>query len=233
MQKDRLRLAIIALEENEREFYEDLLSGYSDLIPESFSTIPQFKVECTGKDYSGIVVDNRTLIRSTMEDRDFFSQLCEGFPVMRISRSSDRTSISCLVEGKQLVDLKGRQLLDHFINRECREVIAHQVRISQRKKVFFNTYLQTSGSDEPLRTNLWDISEGGCFVITTDNQRKEGEEVTITIHDLNDKTPIQGEIKWLKSWGSDAHKLPGYGLEFKEISDSQVQEIKRAHGMTF
>ena len=226
METDKFKVAIISLEDGERKFYEDMLSEYSRLGLEGFSTIQQFRNMCKDNQYSGIIVDNRTLIRSTMEDREFFSLLCEGFPVMRISRNPDNINISCLIEGKQLVDLKGKQLLDHFIRSDCTKISPHQVRINSRKQIFFNIMADFPEPNQSIKTNLWDISEGGCFVLATNGKNEMGDDIILTIQDFKDQTPIKGTVKWRKQWGTDISKLPGYGVSFIDITENQVQEIR-------
>lgn len=226
MIKKDLKLAVIALEESDRRFYHEMLAERSNVASDIYPTLDYFKNRCNEKEYSGIIVDNRTLIRSSMDDREFFSLLCEGFPVMRISVNPDRVSVSCLIEGKQLVEKKGKILLDYFLGTECKKSEAHRVRLDNRRNIFLNAVVHASESGEPLKTNLWDISAHGCFVLTTNSRKKKGEKILLSINDLQDKTPVVGEIMWGQFWGTDFSKLPGYGLSFTEISADQMEEIE-------
>ena len=136
MERGKLNIALIVLEVKERDFFKDLLSKYPDLELEEYSTIHQFKRCCSGRLYSGIIVDIRTLIRSTMQEREFFSLLWDGFPVLHVGQNPGNSDINCLMEGKHTIDLKGTQLLEHFVKVKCREVKPRQVRIHVRKKAF-------------------------------------------------------------------------------------------------
>ena len=109
--------------------------------------------------------------------------------------------------------------------KKCKEVAPRQVRVHTRKKVFLNTFLYLSKEKDPLKTNLWDISEGGSFVINTDMMPKE-EKVWLKFADFNDKTPISGVVKWHRPWGKDFTQLPGMGVEFEKLSAKQLIEIR-------
>lgn len=226
MEREKCNVVLIALEAKERDYYRSLLSGYKGTNVEEYSTIHQFKKCCPGRKYSGIVVDIRTLIRSTMQEREFFSLLWDGFPVLHISQSTGSNELNCLLEGQESVELKGKELLDHFIEVKCRKVVPRQVRVHTRKKVFLNTFLYLTKDDKnPLKTNLWDISEGGSFVIST-KMKPEGEQVWLKFADFNDKTPICGIVRWHRPWGKNFKQLPGFGIEFEKLSAKQLIEIR-------
>ena len=170
-------------------------------------------------------MDIRTLIRSTMPEREFFSMLWDGFPVLHVGQNPGNGDISCLMEGKHSTDLKGKQLLDHFIEVKCREVAPRQVRVYTRKKAFLNTLLYLSKDHDPIRTNSWDISEGGSFIITTAKMPDNGL-VWLKINDFDDKKLICSKVKWKRPWGKDYRQLPGFGVEFEQVSNKQLLEIK-------
>jgi hypothetical protein len=229
MKTEKLRIAVIALEDEEKSFYKDLLAEFKTVSPELYSTLHQFKRSCGEKEYSGLIIDNRTLIRSSTLDREFFSQVCEGFPVLRISANTNNTDVSCLIEGKQPGNLSGRQLLDLFLTTDCTQTIPHRVRVNPRRNIFFNTYLSYANEKDPIKTNIWDISEGGCFVLTAENNKKKGDVVTLIINELSDPTPIRSEIRWVMPWGADTKKLPGFGVSFLDITSKQKMEIQQAN----
>lgn len=219
------RIALISMESDDSEYYKNLLSGYDFVKLDTNTTIHQFKRACLDKVYSGFIIDNRTLITSTMDDKEFFFSLCEGFPVIRISHSPESDNINCVVEGKSMGNLKGRQLLNHFIEESVHKRVPRKVRVNSRKNIFLNTYLCFSEKGAEKKTNLWDLSERGCFVITTEEKR-EGDRVWLTFQELKDKTPICSEIKWTMAWGKRTSQLPGFGVSFLVITDEQKREIK-------
>ena len=223
--EENLRIALISMESEDSDYYKNLLGDYDFIKLDSNTTIHQFKRACLDKVYSGFIIDNRTLITSTMDDKEFFFSLCEGFPVIRISRSPDSNNVNCVVEGKNMGNLKGRQLLSHFISEKCQSVAPRKVRVDNRKNIFLNTFLCFSEKGETKKTNLWDLSERGCFVITTE-EKKEGDRVWLTFQELKDKTPICSEIKWTMVWGKRTSQLPGFGVSFLVITDEQKRELK-------
>lgn len=228
MEEGYMRVALIANDEDDVEFYKDLLSDYHDMKLEIFNSIHQFRESCDGKLYSGVIIDTRTRISSTTLSKKFFYTLCGGIPVIQINRNRDETAdFSCLVEGKRSYGMSGRELLDEFIRKDCKKMIPRRIRIIHRKSVFFNIQLYLTENSQPIKTNMLDVSEKGCFIITTE-QKQKGEKVWLTVKELENKTPICSVIKWVKPWGTEPKQLPGFGVSFDQISKAQIMGIMDA-----
>jgi hypothetical protein len=45
-----------------------------------------------------------------------------------------------------------------------------------------------------------------------------------TINELQDKTPISGDIRWKMEWGKTM-MIPGIGINFKQIKANQREEL--------
>lgn len=226
MEEQNPKVVLIAQDEQNMEYYKSQLAGHEDLQLEPYFTIHQFKKFCKDKKYSGIIIDIRTLVGATASEREFFSMLWEGFPVLHVNGIQDNGEISCLKEGNQISNLKGKNLLDHFVQKECLNMNPRKVRLYPRKQIFYNIYLYSSEKEDPIKTNLWDISEGGFFAITSSSKPKD-DKIRITIKELEDQTSITGTIQWARPWGKDVYKLPGYGVAFEQIKVAQLQEIQK------
>jgi len=220
------RVVLISLSGENRELYTKLLNKHKNLELETYSTLLQFKRNCLNKKYSGFIVDIRTLIKSTSSDKDFYASLYKGFPILQIDKSHDDDLINCFIEGKKLADLKGLPILDYFINTVCANKIPRGVRARRRKTVFFNTILQFSPEDPQIKTNLWDICEGGCFVISN-NEKPTGDLIWLKINELGDSIPICSKIKWKIPWGKSTKRLPGFGVSFLELTNQQRGAIEK------
>lgn len=221
---DNLKIALISLSDKNKKLYQDILSKHEDISLETYSTLHQFKKKCNGEKYSGLIVDIRTLIRSPMLDKEFYTSLCKGFPILQVDSNNNSSAINCFIEGEKSLNLKGTQLMDHFVKKVCPIIIPRGIRLKSRKNVFYNIYMYLSENSPPIKSNLWDISEGGCYVIST-NEKQMGDHIWLTINELLDKTPICSEVKWKKSWGTSTNKLPGFGVEFVDITNQQREEI--------
>jgi len=98
------------------------------------------------------------------------------------------------------------------------------IRADARKDLFFNAHVQFGAGEHSIKTNTWNMSPNGCFVISAQEQQ-HGDPVWLTITDWKDKTMILGEIKWSRPWGGDFRSLPGAGIAFKEITQAQNQAL--------
>ena len=228
MKEEKSKIVLIASDDNDRTFYKSLLSSYEGITIEDYVTINQFKESCVGKLYSGVIVDTKTRISSTTLSKKFFYTLSGGLPVMQINRSrEDLTSINCLFDTKQIFDLKGENLLDHFIKNECIKVIPRRIRTTNRKNIFFNVQLFLKKNDEPIKTNMLDVSADGCFILSTE-EKQRGEKIWFIVNELPNKTPICSKIEWIKLLGTEPGRLPGFGVSFEQISEAQIVGIMEA-----
>jgi Tfp pilus assembly protein PilZ len=73
------------------------------------------------------------------------------------------------------------------------------------------------------RTVTVDLSREGCFVFSV-RDWKPGDSAWFTIKELRDNTPICGLVRWCLKWG-EGMRVPGIGLKFTEITESQAREI--------
>jgi len=224
-----IRLVLIARDDADRNSYEALLANYPEVKIESYDSIQQFKENLRERLYSGLIMDFQTLITSSTSDKEFFYSLRKGLPVINVNRSADKKELDYFIEEQRAGALKGKDVLDYFIYGICAKKNPRKVRFHTRKNVYLNVHLHLKGRPS-IKTNLSDISEGGCFVIATE-EPPEDKIIYLTIDDLMDKTIISAEIKWSLPWGKSYTHLPGYGLAFKEISESQLQGIRKILGM--
>ena len=67
------------------------------------------------------------------------------------------------------------------------------------------------------------ISRGGCFIFSIGDWEVNNDALFI-IKELTDLTPICGQVRWKIDWGSKM-SVPGIGVKFKEIKDSQLKDL--------
>lgn len=221
------KIVLVAVHDENRDYYQKLLERHKYILLSTYSTLFHFRRESNGELFCGFIVDIRTLIESPMEDKEFYSSLCKGFPVLQVDYSSDHREINCLIEGDSCSKYKGKDLLDYYIQTNCEKMKPRGVRLHKRKGVFFDTRVFQTQGGSPIFTNLWDISEGGCYVIGPDSSKKPGHRLWLSIEGLLDEKPIESEVKWTKPWGSTVEKLPGYGVSFLNLTDTQQKSIQK------
>jgi len=218
-------IALISMLDEERKFYQMLLDKYPEVKLETYLSLNQFKKECPGKHYSGVIIDMFTIVSASMEEKDFFFSLQKGFPLMQIRRSLEGDDINCLVNQKRVEGLKGAEILENFIQNNCKNINPRGVRIYERKRMLLQIHLLFESQENPVPTQLIDISEGGCFVLAPSHEPKQEDRVWITIDDLKEKNPIPCVIKWRKNMEAANSHLIGLGTQFEKLGPELQKEI--------
>jgi len=218
------RIALISRQENTREFYRNLMSERENIVFEPYASIEELKKGSQGKHYSGLIIDMWTHIASVQADKEFVYALDRIFPILYIGDQDQKPSPLDPAGGWLMARQHEVKILDEFIQKQCRGMKPRGIRSTARREFFFNAQVRFGGQEKPSRTNTWNISPSGCFVISAEEQLV-GEAVWLTISDWADQTAIAGEIKWCRPWGGDIRQLPGMGIAFKAITAAQQRAL--------
>lgn len=226
MSSNELKLVLIVGDEKSRAFYQNHLASYDGISLEIYPNFIEFRNQSPGKLYSGFLVDIRTLIKSSSGEKLLFSHLLQHFPVMRVTKKPGSDTFSGLLESKSLGRLKGQALLDAFVNDLCRKNPPRDVPSGRQKGIFRSAYLYYSEDfrQEPEKAVIEHLTIKSCFVVTNE-MRAKGSHVWLALTDLQEQTPIDCEIQWVKPWSAGSLYLPGFGVSFIGIMDEQVAEL--------
>ena len=115
MDNKKLNISLIVRDQESSELYNGLLSGFEELHLETYQNIRQFKESSNAKNFEGIIIDVRTLIEAATDEKAFFLQIRDGFPILNVSWAMDKKGLNCFIEGKEEFRLKGVKLLEYFI----------------------------------------------------------------------------------------------------------------------
>jgi len=225
------RIALIVKEKADHDLYESFMADYNDFELIHFPSALAFKESLTPDSrFNGMIVDLRTMMKSSPEEKDFLHELLDSFPAMRISLSSDRKIVKGNVTDK---NLQGKELFDYFMKDLCRHFNARGIRLQKRKGLFLNVHLdlskngnqpQTELSKNAIRANTVDVSELGGFILGVLDV-EFGDKVKLVINELQDRSPIEGIVKWHLPWGQSARHLPGCGVRFIRLTADQKNEL--------
>ena len=189
----------------------DSVSSFSELL-KAMSHIP----------YNGIVFDLTTKIKRTKDEREVPYNILEMFPTIQLTWESKTKGVRTLYYGKS----KKAGSMEDFINEVCQPFKSRIIRSYIRQKYNFNVVLsKDSGFLKKYieSTVTIDISMGGCFIYSNTNWERTSNAYFI-IKELDDNTPILGEVRWRLLWGK-AMRIPGIGIRFKSIKMCQVEEL--------
>jgi Tfp pilus assembly protein PilZ len=235
MKKAKKNIVLIVDNEERQNLYDAPLTNYQNVSYERFKSAREFRDSISPKkNYSGFIIDLRTLIKTKPGDKSFIYELMESFPVMHISHSLDKKTIKGNIGNTSYNDKK---LFDYFLNDLCPRFSPRGMRTFKRKNLYLNVYLALSPDapgEELIKANTGDISEGGCFVITTQTIPKDNSrDIYVIPKELADQSPIACTVKWVLPWGHATRHLPGVGVEFKDLGASQREEIRALIRNTF
>ena len=219
-----LRIALVSRQENTCGFYRDLFSGRENIVFETYSTVDDLRRSSHDKHYAGLMIDMWTHIGSTGADKEFVYALDKVFPILYIGGQDQKPPDRDPAGDWRMTCQREIKILDDFIAIQCHSMRPRGIRADQRKGLYFNAHVQFGARERSVKTNTWNISPSGCFVISPQEQPC-GDPVWLTITDWDDQTAISGEIKWSRPWGGDFRTLPGVGIAFKEITPAQNQAL--------
>ncbi|MCP4220577.1 MAG: PilZ domain-containing protein [bacterium] len=217
------QIILFSVNPESQKLYDDFLIRYPGITVHRFSKASQFKNTIgMNSRYSGFIIDLRTMMRANADDKDFFNELIDSFPAIRISHSIDRKDVKGNIRNKNLTN---KELFDFFLDDLCHYFEPRGIRTGNRKRTYLNVELFLSESgNKPLRANTVDISENGCFIATPATITKN-DTIKIVIKEFNDPRPILCTAKWLIAWGESSRHLPGVGVRIDALTPGQKEEL--------
>lgn len=216
-----IRLLLVSREGVARQKYQDAIRNFGVQL-DTVSTLRELYNAMTDTPYNGVLIDLLTKIKAPQDERTLIHEVLERFPVILLKWENKTETIKSLYYGQ----VKNGEILENFVTQECQLFKARKIRSNARVSIHFNIVL--AKSDDLTEKNIEqtisiDVSRGGCFIYSTKTWKRESSAWFI-IKELEDNTPIRGEVKWEVAWGK-AMRVPGIGVMFKDIKECQLKEI--------
>lgn len=224
------KIIILIAENNEsRSLYESYVRTYPGISYQSYSSVKEFTASVS-KDSRccGFIIDLRTIMKESPEDRTLLHELIERFPAIQISRIGGKKQVKGAISDKNLHD---RELFDYFVKDLCIHFIPRGTRTKKRRSVFLNVYLDFSSTQSKnapegkrFRTNTLDVTGEGAFISGAIDVQK-GDKLHLVINELNDRSPIECMVIWVQPWGETILHPTGFGVIFTGIKPEQKEEL--------
>ena len=211
------RLLLLAQPGEACSCYETALHGIGVLV-DTVASIDTFFNAVTHFAYNGIVVDIPTKIKALSDHKDLVNSILGRFPVIQVNIDRNSGRIRALLYGHH----ERTGCLENLVRETCWHSQPRKLRAEERKPLNYNVLLSTThqfDSRTLIRTVTIDVSSNGCFLFSS-ARFQVGQRVWLRIIDLYDKTPISGIVRHKRKWG-EAMVIPGIGVEFETISESQ------------
>ncbi len=216
-----IRLLLVCREGIARQKYLDACKGLEVLI-DIVSTYQELLDSAINNPYNGMMIDVPTKLKALSMDKESASNIFNLFPILQLIYNEKSGQIRTISSGQS----NSIETFKEFIDKRCNSSKARTIRSDRRKAVVFNVILskckEVSYADDE-KTVIMNISKKGCFIFSN-HKWETGSDAWFIIKELTDQTPIRGEVKWKIDWGQKM-SVPGIGIQFMDISDSQFKEI--------
>lgn len=211
-----MRLIVFASQENSEYYRQELekVGVEFDILHELVDVY-----DSTGSDryYNGLVIDAHSLAKAKQGEKTIIESLWRIYPALVTKLSPD-------LELVPLSTQKFSGSLADFV-RECKAFPPRPIRSHDRANLHLHVLLsRTPDFTAADPTFTMNVSESGCFVVTTKGW-EVGEQVWIRIVEFDDDSPVSATIRWCASWGR-GHHVPGIGVEFHEVRREQLEKLK-------
>jgi len=188
----------------------DAVSTFAELI-DNMIKIP----------YQGILLDVVTNLKANREEKGISQEVLGAFPLMQLRWDQQTNRIQTISSGAS-----SSATLAHFVAYECQPFRPRTIRSDVRKCINFNVEIYKDQNLTPAsmeRSITINVSRGGCFLCAFGNWSGISE-IWIIVNELEDKTPLAGEILWRQPWGKSMI-IPGFGVRITRISEKQRNQL--------
>lgn len=193
-----------------------------------FSDAEAFYAWVPGKKINGVLIDFPSAMKASLNTRQFLSTIENYLPVCRI-RIDPKTS---KVSGQILSEFfNGPELFNTLLQRVALPEAGRQIRQCPRLEKYWNVQLLDVPENQS-RYVTKDFSAGGFFMVDTQNLFSIGQKFKVQILELGEATPIEVEVRWIQPWGKSKDRMPGIGVQFRQINDSQKNKLNQLLGLT-
>lgn len=215
-----IRVLLFVEEGKSKQKYLDALAACNVDVSVTSSFV-DLSEEICGKTYHGLFLDLPTKMKALKENKDHVYKMVEKFPAAYLQLDTINGQVQCYHFNKR----SGSTLLD-FINNQCRYFSPQKIRENVRSKIHLHVLLyKERESKKPERSVTENISLGGCFVYST-HPWQIGSYIWLRFHELPGLGLISAQVRTLVKWGEN-RLIPGVGLQFKEISEGQLDGLAR------
>jgi hypothetical protein len=190
----------------------------------AISELKEVAILASGTPLSGVLLDMPVLIKASPADKTALEDILKAVPSAYLNIAPATDSIKLLTADATQGIAKS---IEEFADL-CKGFSPRLVRPKDRYPLHLQALLETTpAQDSPERTVTLNVSSRGCFLFTTNLELQLEQQVSIQFIGLDDTTPVTAIICWLRRWGTGKHHIPGIGVNFTTLSESQQAQIIR------
>jgi len=188
----------------------------------AISELKEVAILAAGTPLSGILLDMPVLIKATPGDKAAAEDILKALPSAYLNIAPATDSIKLLTAN----DTQGSAKSIEEFAELCKGFTPRLVRPKDRYALYLQALLSTVPEQgSPERTVTLNVSPKGCFLFTSNTEFQLEQQVSIQFIGLDDTTPVTATICWLRRWGTELQHVPGIGVHFIALSESQHAQI--------
>ncbi len=165
-------------------------------------------------EFHGIMIDVHSVLKMPVQQRAVIKEYSNALPTLKHFFHPETNN---LIVNYSSFDGSAINNLEEFV-RACAKLPARVLRREPRYNLFLNVVLNGQ------RTHISNISRRGSYILTTDESLMPGDEISITIDELTDRTPLRCIIRRKVEWGT-RFQAAGIGVEFVSMTQKQRSEL--------
>jgi CheY-like chemotaxis protein/Tfp pilus assembly protein PilZ len=214
------QILLAVADEARRSLYEAFLKK-ERVICQAVSSLREVATQTAKQPYNAIFLDMPLIVRASRYDKSLVEDALRALPHARLNITDSSGEISMLVSGD---NHESSETPEEYLRYCCEQPVKT---VLPRNRIPLNLNAELSHHSKNTskeRTVCIDISPGGCFLFSVNDEIALQSTVWINLIILNDPTPILSTVCWKREWGM-TNDIPGVGIRFDEMSKHQQEQI--------
>lgn len=228
-QTSQIVIGIVARAEEMQTFLRERLTSLgAQVMP--FPALQAVKDALPAELFSGFVVDLRTLVGASAEEKALAYALEQAFPFMRVNGNLSAGRFTGHIRGESLL---GETACAAFFEHYCRPFGCKKFRAESRKQLHLSVLwsrVDGPAGAAPVRATTMNVSYCGMFIIDPAATVDVGTRVHVYLSPARHTDPLLGVVRWCLPWGQSTHHPSGFGIELIELSEAQREAFDQAAG---
>ena len=215
-----LKVILVARNETRILAYSEALAGLG-VACHPLLDIRQVPHVASSSSFNGIMLDMPVIAKASVYEKELVENVINTIPSAYLNIMPATDMIKLLVASGNHGTASN---LQGFVD-ICRSFPARYVRPNDRVSLHLNALILNHDlPDLPEKSVTLNVSPKGCFLFSSNINNKRGQTITAEFIGLEDTSEILAIVRWVRCWG-EVHQMPGIGVSFERISESQTQQL--------
>jgi Tfp pilus assembly protein PilZ len=212
---------LLAVADEERCRRYELFLNQEHVICQMVSSLRDVATQTARQPYNAIFLDMPLIVRASVYEKSLVEDALRALPHARLNIVPATGEISILISGETHESTKTPEEYLRYCCDQPVKIVLPRNRIPLNLNAMLS-YPKDMATVE--RTACIDISPGGCFLFTVNDEITLQSAVWVRVVVLNDPAPILCTVCWKREWGV-TNEIPGIGVRFDEMTAEQQTQI--------